>query len=247
MPFDLISMRRKLAPHGSLRAAINLSNTLLVSGRDEAGAPVGLAPGMARALAARLEVPIALTPFATPGEITDRAGSDGWDVALIGSEHARDGSIAFTSPYALIEATYLVPSASSLHEILDVDAPGIRVAAPARTAYGLWLERNLKRATLVLAGGIPAAADLLANGKVDALAGLQPWLVADSARLPGGTVLPGSFTAIAQAVGYAAADPEVADFLAAFVEEAKSSGLVARLMTELGVSGVTVAPLAAAE
>src|SRR5277367_6756263 len=134
--FDLTSIRRRLAPLGVLRSAINLGNTLLVSGRDEAGAPTGLAPSVARSLAARLKIPIALTPFASPGEIADRADGDVWDVALIGSEHARNGSIAFTPPYALIEATYLVLAESRLSAISDVDAPGIRVGAPARTAYG---------------------------------------------------------------------------------------------------------------
>jgi polar amino acid transport system substrate-binding protein len=169
--FDLTSIRRRLAPLGVLRAAINLGNTLLVSGRDEGGVPTGLAPSVARSLAARLEMPIALTPFASPGEIADRADSDVWDVALIGSEDARNGSIAFTPPYALIEATYLVLAESRLSAISDVDAPGIRVGAPARTAYGLWLERNLVRATLVLADGIAAAGNLLARREIDALAG----------------------------------------------------------------------------
>ncbi len=125
--FDLTSIRRRLAPLGVLRSAINLGNTLLVSGRDEASAPTGLAPSVARSLAARLEIPIALTPFASPGEIADRADGDVWDVALIGSEHARNGSIAFTPPYALIEATHLVLAESRLSAISDVDAPGIRV------------------------------------------------------------------------------------------------------------------------
>jgi len=239
--FDLTSIRRRLAPLGVLRSAINLGNTLLVSGRDEAGAPTGLAPSVARSLAARLEIPIALTPFASPGEIADRADGDVWDVALIGSEHARNGSIAFTPPYALIEATYLVLAESRLRAISDVDAPGIRVGAPARTAYGLWLERNLVRATLVLADGIAAAGNLLARREIEALAGLRPWLVADSANFPGGVVLPGRFTAIAQAVGYRTVDRGVADFLGSFVEEAKASGLIARLMAQHGVNGVTVA------
>ena len=40
-----------LAPTGTLRAAINLSNFLLVTGRSEAGDPAGVSPDMAKALA----------------------------------------------------------------------------------------------------------------------------------------------------------------------------------------------------
>jgi polar amino acid transport system substrate-binding protein len=235
------SVREHLAARGVLRAAINISNTLLVSGRDASGHPTGLAPSVARALAAYLDVPAELIPFSTPAEITDKRGLDVWDIALIGSEHARAGEFAFTPPYALIEATYLVHG-SAFNSVEQVDAKGVRIAAPARTAYGLWLERNLVSGTLVLADGIAAARDLFAGGDVDALAGLRPWLLADSLSITGAAVLPGRFTAIAQAIGYVAIDPEVAAFLGDFVEDAKRSGLISRLMTELGVSGVTVAP-----
>ena len=82
---------------------------------------------------------------------------------------------------------------------------------------------------------IAAAGNLLARGEIDA-AGLRRWLVADSANFPGGVVLPGRFTAIAQAVGYRTVDQEVADFLGSFVREAKASGLIARLMAQHGLN-----------
>ncbi len=241
--FDAASLPRRLAPHGALRAAINLSNTLLVSGRDALGAPVGLSPSVASALAQRLEVPVALTAFAKPAEIVDKANSDVWDVALLGAEHARPGSLAFTPPYALIEATYLV-RAESTAGVAQMDVEGVRIGAPARTAYGLWLERNLVHATLVLADGLDAARDLFARGEVDALAGLRPWLLVDSETFEGSVVLSEAFTAVAQAIGYRVLDADVAAFLHAFVEDAKRSGLIARLMSEIGVNGVTVAPSA---
>jgi polar amino acid transport system substrate-binding protein len=48
MPQDVIA---ELAPTGVLRAAINLSNFLLVSGRSASGEPEGVAPDLARAIA----------------------------------------------------------------------------------------------------------------------------------------------------------------------------------------------------
>ena len=61
----------QLAPHGTLRAGINLSNFLLVTGRDAFGSPEGVSPDMARALAERLGVPLRLVPFASPGLVAD--------------------------------------------------------------------------------------------------------------------------------------------------------------------------------
>ena len=49
-----------LAPTGTLRAAINLSNFLLVTGKSDAGDPQGVSPDMALALANQLGVPLEL-------------------------------------------------------------------------------------------------------------------------------------------------------------------------------------------
>ena len=54
---------RELAPSGVLRAAINLSNFLLVTGRAANGDPQGIAPDMAGEIASRLEVPLQLMPY----------------------------------------------------------------------------------------------------------------------------------------------------------------------------------------
>ena len=58
-----------LAPGGTLRAAINLSNFLLVTGTTADGAPDGVSPDLARELARRLGVAIELVPYPTPGEL----------------------------------------------------------------------------------------------------------------------------------------------------------------------------------
>ncbi|MET0195565.1 MAG: hypothetical protein ABW200_19590, partial [Hyphomicrobiaceae bacterium] len=57
----------ELAPTGALRAGINMSNFLLVSSKDAAGGPVGVAPDMAAEIAKLLGVPLKLVPFKAPG------------------------------------------------------------------------------------------------------------------------------------------------------------------------------------
>ena len=44
----------ELAPSGLLRAAINMGNFLLVTGRTPSGDPTGVSPDMAAAIAAHL-------------------------------------------------------------------------------------------------------------------------------------------------------------------------------------------------
>ena len=57
----------ELAPTGTLRAAINMGNFLLVTGRSPSGDPQGVAPDMAGEIARRLGVPAAYVPYARPG------------------------------------------------------------------------------------------------------------------------------------------------------------------------------------
>ena len=92
---DILS---ELAPSGTLRAGINLSNFLLVTGRASSGDPIGIAPDMARAIADRLGVAVSYVTFASPGELTDAAERDLWDIGLIAAEPARAKTIAFSPP-----------------------------------------------------------------------------------------------------------------------------------------------------
>ncbi len=234
----------QLAPHGLLRAGINLSNFLLVTGRDAHGSPEGVSPDMARAVAERLGVAVRLVPYSSPGLLADAVGTDEWDIGLIGAEPQRAEKIAFSAAYAEIEATYLVPAGSPIATIADVDRPGVRVASSARSAYDLWLERNLKQATLVRAEGLDGALKLFTEQKLEALSGLRPRLLKDVEALPGARILDGQFSAVQQAIGTARANTAAADFLRDFVEEAKASGLVARLIEKHGVRGLSVAPAA---
>ena len=232
----------ELAPTGALRVGINLSNFLLVTGRSAAGEPEGVAPDMGREIAARLGVPVAYEPYKTPGELADAAGGAAWDIGLIGAEPARAEKIAFTPAYVEIEATYLVPAGSPLRAIADVDRPGVRIAVTGRSAYGLWLDRNIRHATLVRSDTLDSAYEQFVRDKLDALAGLRPRLLSDVKKLPGARILDGQFTAVQQAIGTARKNAAGAAFLCSFVEEAKASGLVESLIARHKVLGLSVAP-----
>jgi polar amino acid transport system substrate-binding protein len=224
-----------------LRAGINLSNFLLVTGKSLNGDPEGVAPDMAREVALRLGVAVKYVPFKTPGELADMAGRGVWDIGLIGAEPQRAEAIAFTAAYCEIEATYLVPAASPINAIADIDAAGVRIAVTGRSAYGLWLDRNIRHASLVRAETLDGAYDIFLRECLDALAGLKPRLLIDQAKLPGSRILEGRFTSVQQAIGTAKSNSTGVAFLRDFVEEAKSSGLVASLIARHNVDGLSVA------
>ena len=229
--------RAELAPSGVLRAGINMANALLVTGRTADGDPDGVSPDMARAIAERLGVPLKLVPFDSPGELGDAVGANVWDIGLIGAEPQRAEKIEFTAAYAEIEATYLVPAGSSITTIEEVDRPGVRIATPGRSAYGLWLDRNIEHATLVRSGSGQDALTQFVADKLDVLAGLRSGLVELAEELPGARILDGRFATVQQAVGTAKANRAGAAFLRSFVEEARASGLVTALIAKHKVEG----------
>jgi polar amino acid transport system substrate-binding protein len=232
----------ELAPTGILRAGINMSNMLLVTGRTETGDPAGVAPDMAAEIARRLGVPIAYVKYEKPSLLADAAGTNAWDIGLIGAEPARAEKIAFTAAYCEIEATYLVPENSPFATAAEVDRAGVRISVKRGTAYDLWLERNIKNATVLRSDTPDGPINQFVAEKLEAMASLRPALLEDVKKVPGTKILAGNFTAVQQAIGTARKNAAAAAFLSDFVAEAKSSGLVARLIEQHHVKGLSVAP-----
>ena len=234
-----------LAPTGTLRVGINASNFLLVSKYAPGSDPYGIAPDLGRELAQKLQVPVSFVVFPNPGKLADAGKTGVWDVAFLGNEPQRAKEIAFTAPYLEIPVTFLVPPDSPIKSIDKVDRDGVRIAVMERSAYDLYLTNNLKHAQLVHAKSLDASFELFVNEKLDALAGLKPKLVADATKLPGSHVLDGQVTSVKQSAGTLHGREAGARYLSEFIEEAKASGMVARLIEGYKVSGVNVAlPLA---
>ena len=235
------TIRSEFAPTGGLRVGINMSNFLLTAKDPATGEPKGVAVDLGRELGRRLGLPVEILPYPNPGALADAAKSGAWDVGFLGAEPQRANEIDFTAAYVEIEATYLVPPGSALKTIADVDRDGVRIAVPEKSAYELYLTRSLKHAKLVLEKGADNAFKRFVADGLDALAGLRPRLVTDFENLPGSRVLDGRFTAVQQAAGTPKGRPAAAAYLREFIEDVKSTGLVASTIQKHNVRGLTVA------
>jgi polar amino acid transport system substrate-binding protein len=235
-------VRAQLAPKNVLHAAVYLGNFLLVTGQSSSGEPIGIAPDICRAIAERLGVELELMGCQTQDEVVNCAASGQCGVVLVGSDPTRAKRVTFTPAYVELEATYLVPAHSLITDISEVDQPGIRIASFYKSAYDLWLQRNLKQATLVHAESVLASNELFVQEKLDALAGLKTGLVAAAQEIPGSRILHGQFTGIQQAIATKNSNLESVEFLSACVQEFITSGLVAALIKKYQVQGLSVAP-----
>ena len=228
---------KQLVPKGYLRAAINLSNFLLVTGKDSNGDPQGVSPDVARALAEELNVDIKLISFNRPGELADAILDDVWDVGNIANEPARAKSIRFSLPYTTIESTFLIRNGLNIEKLQDVDKKGIKIAVAERSAYDLWLTENIKNADLIRAKSIDESFFIFQENKYEVLAGLRPQLVDDIKKTTDCFILNEPFTNINQCIGMKPGNLEAENFIKNFVKKNIENGFVKNLLSKYNVLG----------
>ena len=236
------ALRADLAPTGKLRAGINYGNFILATKDRATGESRGVAVDLMNEIGRRLGVPVEIVAYESVAVMGDAAPTAVWDIAFLGSDPAREALMSFTAAYLEIDATYLVHGDSPLHTVAEVDREGVRVAAPARANYELYLKRNLHRAQLVSTAGADAAFEQLVTGQVDALAGLTQALLGLVGKLPGSRLLEGRFMGVQQSIALPKGRDAGLAYVRRVVEEAKASGLVARAIEKTGARGVSVAP-----
>jgi polar amino acid transport system substrate-binding protein len=234
--------KREFTPSGFLRAGINMGNPVIAQKDPGGGDPRGVGAALARELAKRLGVHAVFTTYETAGKLADAVKEGAWDVAFLAIDPARATDIDFSYAYVHIEGTYLVAAASPLNAVADVDHKGVRIAVGLKTAYDLYLTREIRNAELVRSSSSAAAIEQFMAEKLDAVAGVRQPLEAAARKTPGYRVFPESFMVIRQASGVPRGRKNAAKYLAAFIEEMKSSGFVARALEDSGQADVTVAP-----
>jgi polar amino acid transport system substrate-binding protein len=231
--------RAELAPTGELRAGMNLGNSLFTTKDAATGELRGVAVDLMRELAARLGLPVVFVVHDTPGDVADAADKGTWDVAVLAIAQARAQTIAFSPAMTEIEATYMVHKDSALKSATQVDAVGVRIAAPEKAGYELYLTQTLQKATLVRTKGNLAARDLFNQRNADALAGLKPDLLKAMDKIPDGRMLGGNFMTVNHGLSTPRARLAGAAYLKAFVEEMNASGFIARSIERNAVKGLS--------
>lgn len=229
-----------LAPHGKLRATINVGNPILASLDEATGEPRGVSVDIARKLAQRLGTSLECIVVPAAAKSVETVGSGQADVGFFAIDPIRGAGIAFTAPYVLIEGCYLVREASPIVDNSQVDEPGTRVVVGAGSAYDLFLTRELRRAAIVRVPTSPAVVDAFVAQGLEVAAGVKQQLQSDAARHPGLRLIEKPFMTIQQAMGVAKDRGEAAaQYLRAFVDGLRASGFVREALARHGIKGAT--------
>jgi polar amino acid transport system substrate-binding protein len=238
MPEVPAAARAELAPQGKLRAGMNLGNNLFTGKDKTTGELQGVSVDLMRELAARLGVPVDFVVHAMPGDVADASTKGTWDVAILAIEQSRAKTITFSPPITEIEASYMVRNDSPLRTAAQVDAAGIRIAAPDKAGYELYLTRTIRHATLVRAPSIQGAVDVFNEKRADTLSGLKPNLLDLMEKNKEVRLLEGNFMVVNHGLGTPANKAAAAAYLKAFVEDMNASGFVARSIARHRVQGL---------
>jgi polar amino acid transport system substrate-binding protein len=233
------AVRAQLAPTGKLRGGMNLSNTLFMVKDPASGELRGVSVDLMRELGSRLGVPVELVVFPRPGDVADASGANTWDVAVLAIEPARAKTIAFSPPITEIDGAYVVRADSPLRSIAQVDSAGVRISAPDKAGYELYLTRTLKSATLVRTKDNQSSIDVFKEGGAEALAGLKPALLDAMPQLAGARMLEGKFMTVNHGLGTPRERTAAAEYLKAFVADVTASGFVARSIERHRVQGLS--------
>jgi polar amino acid transport system substrate-binding protein len=243
--FALDDVVREIAPTGALRVAVAVgpaASTFWATRDPGSGAARGVTVELAKAAAAKLDVPLKLVEYKNSGEIAAAASKDGWDITFMPADAEREKFVDQGPSYVVYESSYLVRAGSDIRAMADVDRAGIRVGVIEGTATSRTVAKALKNAALMAFAKPEAAAELIGEGKLDALAMGRDALDDLARKLPGSRVLDGAV----QSTGVVVAVPKnraaTRDWAARFVEQAKADGTVRRAFDTAGFATTAVAP-----
>jgi polar amino acid transport system substrate-binding protein len=232
---------KSLAPAGTLRAAINIANPVLVQTDAVTGAVGGVTVELARELARQLGVALELVVIDGAGKSFEAVRSAACDIGFLAVEPARAADIDFTAPYVIIEGIYAVRADTPIKTNADVDRAGVRVAVNKGAAYDLFLTRSLKQATLVRAED---SFDLFARDGLEVIAGVKQAVVRFAQAHAGVRLLDGRFMEIQQAMCLPKGRDAALRYLRGFIEEMKASGFVREALKRANQPDAEVASLA---
>ena len=227
---------------GALRIGLGLGSLTTATRNPATGEVKGPAFELGRALAARMGVQFTSVEYPRPGAVIDGLRTNAWDISVLIVDPVRAEQVDFSTPFMQTDLTYLVAAGSTIQSAADTDRQGIRIAVARGDTSDLYLTRVLKRAELVRTDSIAAAVELLRSGSVNAVALNRPSLIVQSAALPGSRVLSDGFAEIYSAMAVPKGHDGRLAYINEFIEEAKASGLVNRMIETLALQGVRAAP-----
>lgn len=235
---------QSVLPAPQLRATYIASNPVQAFVDRATGEMRGPGAELARELAKRLGVPLDIKGVPRAQGVIDSVKQGAADIGFVAYDPIRAAEVDFSQNYALAQNSYIVPEASPIRSVADIDRPGTRVGVAERDAGDFFLTRNLKAAAIRRNpdGNIDVGLKWLADGEVQAYAANRQRLTEVVKRTPGVRLLPDNFYGVEQAVAVRKGGAALLQAVDKLIDDARASGLTAAAIGRSGLAGVDVAP-----
>jgi len=229
-----------LAPTGKLRVGLYPGTPTSIIGEPASGNAKGVGFDLGRELARSAGVPFEPVVFPRNAEVLAAAKAGAVDMVFTNATPVRRNDLDFSPTILQVEQGYLVPAASTIRAIGDIDRSGVRIGVSEGSTSEVTLSRELRNATVVRTASLKAAIDMLATGKLEAFATNKAALFEMAAELPGARVLDGRWGLESFAIGIPKGRDAALPMVTRFATDARANGAVARAVERAGLRGTVV-------
>jgi polar amino acid transport system substrate-binding protein len=227
-----------LAPKGKLRVGAFPGSPLSMATDSKTGEMHGIGIDLGKELAKRLDVPFEQVTYQRIAEVIDAMKAGDVDFTISNATPARAVDVAFSQTLLSVELGYLVPAASPITTISDLDKSGVRVGVTAGSTSQRSLPDILPNATVVPTQNSSHAIDMLERRELDVFATNKPTLFEMSDRMAGARVLDGRWGMEHIAIAIPKGREAAMEYLRRFVADVQTSGLLAQAIARAGLRGV---------
>jgi polar amino acid transport system substrate-binding protein len=231
------SDKELLAPTGHLRVGVYPGSPTSMVTDPSTKQTHGIAHDLGQEFANRLQVPIEYVTFQRVADIVTAIKNGEVDFTVTNATPARANDVSFSPPVIAIELGYLVPANSPILRADEIDRPGVRIGVTKGSTSERTLPARFKNATIVPAESVKLAIGMLGRGEIDLYATNKPTLFEMSDAMPNARILDGNWGLEHMAVAIPRGREQGLPFVATFVREVQSNGLLEQLEKEAGLRG----------
>lgn len=231
------AVRQTLAPTGVLRVGVYPGSPTSLVVDTKTGQRAGIALELGTEMAQRMAVPMKVVEYQRVAQVIDALKASEVDVTFTNATAARGRDLDFSQVLVQVELGYLVPAASAMQSVADVDRPGVRVGVTQGSSSQQTLAQLYKNATLAPSSSMLDAQQALRSGAVQAYATNKAVLSEMADAMPGYRILDGRWGVENMALAVPKGRDAGLPWLRQFAAQMQTGGQLKTSITRAGLRG----------